>query len=77
MARWCPFPLLSPLWACNKVIVIRFNVIKTLVLLFISQFVALYVKLDPGTHEGLHSVLPLNLGVTMPDPFAALQKSVC
>jgi hypothetical protein len=29
----------------------------TLVMLFIPLFVALCVKLDPGTHKGMHSIL--------------------
>jgi hypothetical protein len=33
-------------------------------MLFISLFVALCVKLDPGTHTDTHSVLALKLGVT-------------
>jgi hypothetical protein len=32
--------------------------------LFISLFVALCVKHDPGTHKGMHLVLALKLGVT-------------
>jgi hypothetical protein len=32
-------------------------------MLFIPLFVALCVKLDLGTHEGMHSVLPEKLGV--------------
>jgi hypothetical protein len=43
---WCPFPLFRPLG-----LVIRYVVINT-GLLFISLFVALYVKLDLGTHKG-------------------------
>jgi hypothetical protein len=31
--------------------------------MFISVLVALCVKLDPGTHKGMHSVLALKLGV--------------
>jgi hypothetical protein len=34
--------------------------------LFISLFIALCLKLDPGTHKGIHSVLALKLGVTLP-----------
>jgi hypothetical protein len=33
-------------------------------MLFILLFVALCVKLDPGTHKGMHSVLAKKLGVT-------------
>jgi hypothetical protein len=33
-------------------------------MLFIPRFVALCVKLDPGTHKGLHSVLAQKLSVT-------------
>jgi hypothetical protein len=33
--------------------------------LFISLFVILCVKIDPGTHKGIHSVLTLKLGVTV------------
>jgi hypothetical protein len=32
--------------------------------MFISLFIALYVKLDPSAHKGMHSVLALKLGVT-------------
>jgi hypothetical protein len=35
-----------------------------MVIIFISLFVILCVKLDPGTHKGMHSVLALKLGVT-------------
>jgi hypothetical protein len=35
-----------------------------LVILFISLFIALYVKLDPDTHKGTYSILALKLGVT-------------
>jgi hypothetical protein len=35
-----------------------------LVILFISLFIALYMKLDPGTHKGTYSILVLKLGVT-------------
>jgi hypothetical protein len=35
-------------------------------LLFISLFVNLCVKIDPDTHKGMHSVLALKLGVTLP-----------
>jgi hypothetical protein len=37
-----------------------------MVILFISLFVALCVKLDPGTHKYMHLVLALKLGVTFP-----------
>jgi hypothetical protein len=43
---WCPFLLFRPLG-----LVISYVVINT-DLLFISLFVALCVKLDPGTHKG-------------------------
>jgi hypothetical protein len=43
---WCPFLLFRHLG-----LVISYVVINT-GLLFISLFVALYVKLDPGTHKG-------------------------
>jgi hypothetical protein len=43
---WCPFSLFRPLG-----LVISYVVINT-GLLFISLFVALCVKLDPGTHKG-------------------------
>jgi hypothetical protein len=33
-------------------------------MLFIPLFVALCVKLDSGTHKGMHSVLAKKLGVT-------------
>jgi hypothetical protein len=33
-------------------------------MLFISQFVILCVKFDPGTRKGMHLVLALKLGVT-------------
>jgi hypothetical protein len=33
-------------------------------MLFIPLFVALCVKLDPGTHKGMYSVLAQKLGVT-------------
>jgi hypothetical protein len=59
VARRCPILLLSPFG-----LVIRFDVIKTLVLLFISLFVGLCVKLDLDTHKGIHSVFTLKLGVT-------------
>jgi hypothetical protein len=42
---WCPFPLFRPLG-----LVISYIVINT-GLLLISLFVALCVKLDPGTHK--------------------------
>jgi hypothetical protein len=32
--------------------------------LFISLFVALCVKIDPGKHKGMNSVLTLKLSVT-------------
>jgi hypothetical protein len=32
-------------------------------MLFILLFIALCVKLDPGTHKGMHPVLVLKLGV--------------
>jgi hypothetical protein len=32
--------------------------------MFISLFVTLYVKLDPGTHKGMNSVLGMKLDVT-------------
>jgi hypothetical protein len=35
-------------------------------MLFIPLFVALCVKLDPGTHKGMHLVLTQKLGVTRP-----------
>jgi hypothetical protein len=35
-----------------------------MVILFISLFVTLCVKIDPSTHKGIHSVLTLKLGVT-------------
>jgi hypothetical protein len=34
-------------------------------MMFIPLFVALCVKLDPGTHKGMHSVLAYKLGVTL------------
>jgi hypothetical protein len=43
---WCPFLLFRPLG-----LVISYVVINT-GLLFISLFVALCLKLDPGTHKG-------------------------
>jgi hypothetical protein len=36
-----------------------------LVILLISIFVALCVKLDPSTHKGMHSVSASILGVTL------------
>jgi hypothetical protein len=36
----------------------------TLVILFILLFVILCVKINHGTHKGMHLVLPLKLGVT-------------
>jgi hypothetical protein len=34
-------------------------------MLFMPLFIALCVKLDPGTHKGMHSVLAENVGVTI------------
>jgi hypothetical protein len=59
---WCLFVLFRPLSLAISFI-LRLDV-NTLVILFISLFVALCVKLDPDTHKGTHSVLALNLGVT-------------
>jgi hypothetical protein len=59
---WCLFPLFRPLSLAISVI-LRLDV-NTLVILFISLFVALCVKLDHDTHKGTHSVLALNLAVT-------------
>jgi hypothetical protein len=53
---WCPFPLFRPLG-----LVIRYVVLNT-GLLFISLFVALCVKLDPGTHKGNASSFGLQTG---------------
>jgi hypothetical protein len=47
---WCPFPLFRPLGLVIS-FVIRYIVLNT-GLLFISLFVALCVKIDPGTHKG-------------------------
>jgi hypothetical protein len=55
---WCPFSLFRPLG-----LVISYVVINT-GLLFILLFIALCVKLDPGTHKVMHSDLALKLGVT-------------
>jgi hypothetical protein len=46
VARSCPFPVLSP-----STLVIRFDIIKTLILLFISLLVILCVKHDLDTHK--------------------------
>jgi hypothetical protein len=54
---WCFVLLLRPLG-----LVISF--ILRLVILFISLFVTLCVKIDLDTHKGMHSVLALKLGVT-------------
>jgi hypothetical protein len=62
MARWCLFPLFRPLGLVIS-FVITYVVINT-GFLFISLFVALCAKLDPGTHKGMYSVLALKLGVT-------------
>jgi hypothetical protein len=34
-------------------------------MLFIPLFVSLCVKLDPGTHKGMHSIFAKKLGVTV------------
>jgi hypothetical protein len=59
---WCFIPLLRPL-ALVISCVIRLDVINAGYTIF-SLFIVLYVKLDPGTHKGMHSVLALKLGVT-------------
>jgi hypothetical protein len=51
VARWCPI--------CCLVLprlVIRYDVINTSYTVYSTIF-ALCVKLDPGTHKGIHSVL--------------------
>jgi hypothetical protein len=53
---WCLFPLFRPLG-----LVIRYIVLNT-GLLFSSLFVALCVKLDPGTHKGNASSFGLKTG---------------
>jgi hypothetical protein len=40
-------------------------------ILFILLFVTLCVKIDLGTHKGIHSVLILKLGVTTSEPTMA------
>jgi hypothetical protein len=59
---WRFIPLLRPL-ALVISCVIRLDVINAGYTIF-SLFIALYVKFDPDTHKGVHSVLALKLGVT-------------
>jgi hypothetical protein len=59
---WCFVPLCRPLGLVIS-FVLRYVVINT-GYTFISLFVALCVKIDPGTHKGMHSVLTLKLGAT-------------
>jgi hypothetical protein len=53
---WCPFSLFRPLG-----LVISYVVINTS-LLFISLFVTICVKLDPGTHKGNAFSFSLKIG---------------
>jgi hypothetical protein len=46
-------------------------------MLFIPLFVTLCVKLDPGTHKGMHSVLAQKLGVTWCYPRNTFILSLC
>jgi hypothetical protein len=63
---WCFVPLCRPLGlVISFYIKTRYN--KHL-LYCLFHFVALCVKIDPGTHKGMHSILALKLGVAWSGP---------
>jgi hypothetical protein len=59
---WCLILLFRPLSLVISFI-LKLDVINTGYIVY-SLFVTLCVKLDPGTHKVMHSVLALKLGVT-------------